>query len=85
MKRIALVSSVLAVTMTGACVDRTGFETEPAVVKTELGDVTCQLYTADLVMWDRHIVRPKGMNAAIADEICYQEGLRQKEALALAG
>ncbi len=61
-----------------ACVpDPKSFETEPVVVQTSVGPVTCQLYTAEIVAWDRAIDRPERMSVAEADAICQAEGRRQ--------
>jgi hypothetical protein len=70
-----LTGFVLAV---AACVpDPKSFETEPVVINTSAGAVTCQLYTAEIVALDRAINRPQGMSVAEADGICQAEGRRQ--------
>lgn len=61
-----------------ACVsDPRAYETEPVKVQTSKGTVTCQLYTKDLVRWDRSISRPSNMSVDEADAICQAEGARQ--------
>ncbi|WP_299907562.1 hypothetical protein [uncultured Paracoccus sp.] len=71
---IALTSLFLA-----ACsLDPRDYETTPVVVQTEAGPVTCQLYTHEQVIWDRAISRPNSMDVKTADNICLQEGQREK-------
>jgi hypothetical protein len=49
-------------------------ETTPVRVATPKGDVICQLYTLELVYWDRAIHVPAGMNPDEADNICRAKG-----------
>lgn len=51
-------------------------ETRPVVVDTEMGPVTCQLYTLEEVYWDRAIERPENMDVDAADDVCRAEGWR---------
>jgi len=75
-RRIALLSFVSL--FLAACIpDPKSFETEPVVVQTSVGPVTCQLYTAEIVAWDRAIDRPERMTVAEADAICQAAGRRQ--------
>ena len=55
------------------------YESDPVKVQTRAGIVTCQLYTRELVVWDRAIDRPDGMSVATADAICVDEGKRRAE------
>lgn len=55
------------------------YESEPVKVQTQAGIVTCQLYTRELVVWDRAIDRPEGMSVSTADAICVDEGQRRAE------
>ena len=55
------------------------YESEPVEVQTPSGIVTCQLYTSDLVVWDRAIQRPESMSVTAADDICIEEGERRAE------
>lgn len=69
-----------AILLSACAPDPQSFETEPVDVETELGTVTCQLYTERRVLWDRAIDRPKNMSVREADNICRAEGLRRKNA-----
>lgn len=60
-----------------ACISPEVYESEPVQVETPIGIVTCQLYTRDLVIWDRAIERPEGMTVSTADAICVNEGKRR--------
>lgn len=60
-----------------ACVSPENYESEPVKVDTPIGVVTCQLYTQDLVIWDRAIDRPESMTVSTADAICVNEGQRR--------
>ncbi|MFS4438423.1 hypothetical protein ACMA5I_09415 [Paracoccaceae bacterium GXU_MW_L88] len=57
-----------------ACSSPEAYETEPVVVNTAAGPVTCQLYTRTLHSWDRSIDRPESMDVDTADAICRKEG-----------
>lgn len=56
-----------------ACTPRE-METTPVKVETAKGTVTCQLYTRDMVYWDRAIHRPDSMTADQADAVCIAKG-----------
>ncbi|TRW98646.1 hypothetical protein FNJ84_03560 [Paracoccus sp. M683] len=74
-----LVMTASAVVFVAACsVDPRDYETTPVVVETAAGPVTCQLYTKERVIWDRAIARPNNMDVKTADNICLQEGQREK-------
>lgn len=78
MKKLALV--LIALTATAGCaVEQKSFESEPVVVATRGGNVTCQLYSARMVIWDEAIDLPDGMRIVEADRICQYAGQRQKE------
>lgn len=63
-----------------ACVpDPRAYETAPVQLQTPKGVVTCQLYTKELVVWDRSIDRPDAMSLKEADALCHQEGVRQQK------
>ena len=83
MRTTALVSklSIALLMFAGlsACINPQSYESEPVEVTTPIGVVTCQLYTRDLVVWDRAIDRPEGMTVSTADAICVDEGQRQSE------
>ncbi|MBT8458230.1 MAG: hypothetical protein HKP37_02100 [Boseongicola sp.] len=74
----APILALLAVTRS-ACISPESYESEPVNVETPIGVVTCQLYTRDLVIWDRAIDRPEGMTVSTADAICVNEGQRRSE------
>ena len=62
-----------------ACVSPESYESDPVEIDTPAGVVTCQLYTRDLVIWDRAIDRPDSMSVSTADAICVNEGQRRSE------
>jgi len=70
----SLIVLILTVTGLAACASPESYETEPVKVDTPIGVVTCQLYTRDLVVWDRAIDRPETMTVSTADAICVNEG-----------
>ena len=53
------------------------FDSNPVVIYTNQGPVTCELYDLDKVWWDQSISRPEQMSVPVADELCRQEGLRR--------
>jgi len=57
------------------------YETAPVSVATSAGTVVCQLYTPQIVVWDRSIDRPAKMGVEDADQICKREGLRRRDEL----
>ena len=57
------------------------YESAPVTVSTKQGAVVCQLYTRELVLWDRAIDRPETMDVQTADEVCRREGLKIRDAL----
>lgn len=62
-----------------ACsLDPKDYETTPVTVDTPQGQVVCQLYTKDIVRWDRSIDRPETMSVKTADAYCLQEGQKEK-------
>ena len=52
------------------------FETEPVTLKTDKGEVVCQLYDRYTVIFDRVIHMPYAMHIAEADALCRAEGER---------
>ena len=54
------------------------YETPPVEVATPDGPVTCQLYTPDLVLWDKPLSYPEALDEAEAVSICREEGMRRK-------
>jgi hypothetical protein len=53
------------------------FETAPNRLLTT-GEVTCQHYITDIVIWDRAITAPKDMDPQVAHGICKGEGKRMR-------
>lgn len=79
MMTVKTVTIASAVLLLAACaLDPRDYETTPVVVETAAGPVTCQLYTKEQVIWDRAIARPESMDVATADNLCRQEGVREK-------
>lgn len=70
---------LLGTALLAACAPR-DLETTPVKVETAKGTVTCQLYTHDMVYWDRAIHRPEGMSADQADGVCAAKGQELLEA-----
>ena len=66
-------------TVAGCVPDPRMYETEPVEVPVSRGVVTCQLYTQEMVYWDRAIDWPKEMRSFEADEICKDEGWKWKK------
>lgn len=77
-RRAVLTLPILAVA--GCVASPVEYETTPVKVETTKGIVTCQLYTKDLVVWDRAIDRPASMSVQEADGVCRAEGDRRKNA-----
>lgn len=69
---------LLSVGLAGCVPSPRGYETDPVVVQTKQGPVTCQLYTQEITVWDRSIDRPEGMSVGEADQVCLAEGKRNK-------
>lgn len=72
-KHIAL-SMAIAAALAGCSIKQ--FESAPVTVQTPKGPVVCQLYTRNMVEWDRAISRPDSMGVQEADAICVAEGKR---------
>ncbi|MEX0348632.1 MAG: hypothetical protein AB3N15_04335 [Paracoccaceae bacterium] len=68
----------VAVILSGCVPSPENYETTPVQVQSAKGIVTCQLYSKDLVVWDRAIDRPNNMGVQEADDICREEGRREK-------
>jgi hypothetical protein len=61
-----------------ACVPNPDFfETPPVTIETAQGPVTCQLYSPEIVKWDRAINRPDTMSVAEGDAVCQEAGQKQ--------
>ncbi|WP_372573985.1 hypothetical protein [Ruegeria jejuensis] len=75
---VPLFACAAAVILSGCVPSPENYETTPVQVQTEKGIVTCQLYSKDLVVWDRAIDRPNSMGVQEADAICKEEGKREK-------
>ncbi|TDL74233.1 hypothetical protein E2L08_16110 [Palleronia sediminis] len=59
-----------------ACISERSFESEPVVLQSDRGPVTCQLYGINQVMLDRALTRPAVMSDEEANAICRAEGYR---------
>ncbi|RJE80673.1 hypothetical protein [Paracoccus sp. JM45] len=65
--------ALISAAILAACTPK-DFESEPVMVETPQGTVTCQLYTKGLTDWDRSIDHPADMSVADADAYCKREG-----------
>lgn len=75
--KVALILPIAA-TLSGCIPSPKDLETTPVKVQTSKGEVTCQLYRPDRVLWDRAINYPASkMSVAEADGYCQQEGQRR--------
>ncbi|GLK65423.1 hypothetical protein F8A10_08390 [Paracoccus kondratievae] len=77
MKILLPISALLL--LTACSIDPKDYESQPVTVQTAAGPVVCQLYTKNIVRWDRAITRPDNMSVETADQICVNEGLRQRD------
>ena len=55
------------------------FKTELVTLKTDKGDVVCQLYDRNTVIFDRAIHMPHAMHIEEADALCRAEGERLRK------
>ncbi len=78
MRKPFLLLTVGGLVLAGCSLDPKSYETTPVTVQSKLGPVLCQLYTREIVEWDRSIDRPAKMSVEQADAICHDEGVRQK-------
>lgn len=75
--KIALTVPLLAM-LAGCIPSPEELETAPVKVQTPKGEVTCQLYRPDRVIWDRATNFPATkMSVSEADAYCKQEGQRR--------
>jgi hypothetical protein len=65
--------ALISAAVLAACTPK-DFESEPVMVETPEGAVTCQLYTKGLTDWDRSVDHPATMSVAVADSYCKREG-----------
>lgn len=63
--------------LAGCVASPEAYETPPVDLKTPKGVVTCQLYTDEIVLWDRAIRWPRTISAEEADAYCKEEGRRR--------
>ncbi|CAM3214581.1 hypothetical protein PANO111632_08430 [Paracoccus nototheniae] len=59
-----------------ACTQK--YESAPVEITTPDGPVTCQLYRPDMVIWDRPLSYPEGMETSEAASVCRKEGMSRK-------
>ncbi|CUH48468.1 MULTISPECIES: hypothetical protein [Ruegeria] len=75
--KIALIVPLFAM-LAGCIPSPEELETAPVKVQTPKGEVTCQLYRPDRVIWDRATNFPATkMSVSEADAYCKQEGQRR--------
>ncbi len=77
-KLLPLFMLPVVATLSG-CFEPTKYESDPVDVQTSKGIVTCQLYTTQMVIWDRSIDRPANMSVREADEYCRRAGTEVKD------
>ena len=84
MKRILLSAAGLA--LLGACssgnplANPKAYETpEQDIFVQDHGIVSCQLYTRELVVWDRAVHWPQTLPQEVADEFCLREGQKWRD------
>jgi hypothetical protein len=68
-------------TLAGCMPTPAGLASTPVVIETPEGQVTCQFYLDDVVLWDNAIAQPEGMGEATADAYCVREGERRRDSL----
>ena len=71
---LSLLGATLA--LVSACTPA-DFETDPVTLKTDMGDVVCQLYSHNTVMLDCAVHIPHAMHVGDADALCRAEGERR--------
>lgn len=69
--------SILVIGILLASCSKKSFETPVVVIPTDLGLVSCQLYTPSLTMWDEAVDHPIEMSKATADGFCKGAGVKQ--------
>lgn len=78
-KKTVILGMVSFIALSGCAVNRVRYESVPVKVATSQGQVLCQLYTVNSVMWDEAIVVPEGMLITTGNSICHNEGLRLRQ------
>ena len=73
---LSLLGTTLAIVT--AC-SPTVYETEPVTLKTDKGEVVCQLYDRNTVIFDRVIHMPHAMHVEEADALCRAKGERLRK------
>jgi len=71
--------AVSGIMLTACAPNPVDFESSPVVLQTSEGPVTCQLYRADMVVWDRAIDRPDTMSVETGDNLCKQAGVERRD------
>jgi hypothetical protein len=71
---LSLLGATLA--LVSACTPA-DFESDPLTLKTDMGDVVCQLYSHNTVMLDCAVHMPHAMHVGEADALCRAEGERR--------
>lgn len=70
---------LVAALLLGGCAPA-DLETAPVSVATKKGTVVCQLYTHEIVYWDRATHVPAGMTPDEGDAVCRQKGAEVRDA-----
>ncbi len=80
MMYVKISAAIACAAALSGCVPSQSYESAPVQVQTSQGVVTCQLYTKDIVLWDRALSHPTEISAQAADQVCTDEGKRRKNA-----
>ena len=70
---LSLLGATLA--LVSGCTTKS-FETAPVTLKTDKGDVVCQLYDRNTVIFDHVVHMPNAMHVEEANALCRAEGER---------
>ncbi len=77
MSKLVMMAGCLMIGGVLAGCDRSSYESAPVVLKGDYGELTCQLYTVERVMWDEAVLYPDTLTKEQADALCFAEGERR--------
>ncbi len=72
LKSVGLLAALIVVS--GCVQDPRQYESPPVTVTVAKGKITCQLYTKELIYWDRATDWPRSMTVEEADAVCLEQG-----------